>query len=283
MTHQITTSHSTDVSQHGNVRPSSRSSVSFSACCTGHRRDRHNCCMLRTPHSLSQLCAYTYTRGQKQGNSHQHKTNRLLYMNTSVYYYPCETCGQQSYQWCSRCHNAWYCSPTHQQQDWARHCVECIPRDTPTSSALYTPRIDSHISHIDSSVIALLLPWDTGRPRLIRLKLPGRVNASNNTTNWTVPLTEYLGDNTPFSSREITRNVGGEPLRYPMRVFFRDNFLKDGSPLNRSVLEITHRNARHQWAGNIVIVKWSGARRQGYHNMNLNDLHAIAAWFLAYD
>lgn len=74
-----------------------------------------------------------------------------------------------------------------------------------------------------------LLPYDTGRPRLIRLRIPGRVDAANNTTDWAIPLTEYLGENTAFSSREITRNVGGEPLRYPLRVFFRDNFLEDGS------------------------------------------------------
>ncbi|CCO29883.1 hypothetical protein BN14_03904 [Rhizoctonia solani AG-1 IB] len=112
---------------------------------------------------------------------------------------------------------------------------------------------------------------------------PGRIDASNNTTNWSIPLTEYLGDNTAFSSREITRNVGGEPLRYPLRVFFRDNFLRDGSPLNHSVSEITHGNARHDWAGNIVVLKWTGARRQGYQNMTLGDLPIIAAWLLAYD
>ncbi|KAG8714774.1 hypothetical protein FRC11_007185 [Ceratobasidium sp. 423] len=133
------------------------------------------------------------------------------------------------------------------------------------------------------TVMALLLPWDTGRPRLIRLNISGRVDASNNTTNWSIPLTEYLGENAAFSSREITRNVGGEPLRYPLHIFFKDNFLQDGSPLNRSVGEITHGNARHEWAGNIVILKWSGARRQGYQNMNLGDLPVIAAWLLAYD
>jgi hypothetical protein len=33
--------------------------------------------------------------------------------------------------------------------------------------------------------------------------------------------------------------------------------------LNHSVSEITHGNARHDWAGNIVVLKWTGARRQG--------------------
>ncbi|CEL61936.1 hypothetical protein RSOLAG1IB_04686 [Rhizoctonia solani AG-1 IB] len=203
-------------------------------------------------------------------------------MNTTGYYHLCETCGQQAYHWCTRCQNAWYCSAAHQQQDWARHCVECISRDT-LAPTLSPPRMDSRISHMDTTIMALLLPWNTGRPRLIRLNIPGRIDASNNTTNWSIPLTEYLGDNTAFSSREITRNVGGEPLRYPLRVFFRDNFLRDGSPLNHSVSEITHGNARHDWAGNIVVLKWTGARRQGYQNMTLGDLPIIAAWLLAYD
>ncbi|CAE6517611.1 unnamed protein product [Rhizoctonia solani] len=204
-------------------------------------------------------------------------------MNPSAHFYPCETCGQQSYQWCTRCQSAWYCSVTHQQQDWARHCSECIPRATPTSSALHAPRMDPRISYIDATITALLLPWDTGRARLIRLNIPGRIDASNNTTVWSIPLTEYLGENTAFSSREITRNVGGEQLRYPLRVFFRDNFLRDGSPLNRTVRDITHNNASHEWAGNMVVLKWSGARRQGYQSMNLSDLPIIAAWLLAYN
>ncbi|CAE6470254.1 unnamed protein product [Rhizoctonia solani] len=204
-------------------------------------------------------------------------------MNTTGYFYPCETCGQQAYHWCTGCQNAWYCSAAHQQQDWARHCRECIPQGASTSPVSYVPRMDSRISHMDATVKALLLPWNAGRARIICLNVPGRVDASNNATTWSIPLTEYLGENTAFSSREITRNVGGEPLRYPLRVFFRDNFLRDGSPLNHSVSEITRGKARHDWAGNIVILKWSGVRRQGYQNMTLGDLPVIAAWFLAYD
>ncbi|KAG9081084.1 hypothetical protein FRC06_005836 [Ceratobasidium sp. 370] len=111
---------------------------------------------------------------------------------------------------------------------------------------------------------------------------PGRVDAAKNTTEWAIPLTEYLGSNTAFASREIIRNVGGEPLRYPLRVFFRDRFLQDGSPINQTVNALTHGGARHAWAGNIVVLKWSGSRRQGYANMNLGDLHVIASWLLAY-
>lgn len=202
-------------------------------------------------------------------------------MSSPVQYSRCETCGQQSYQWCTRCRNAWYCSTTHQQQDWARHSQECIPWESKSTDAL-APRIDSRISHIDTTITGLLLPCNTGRPSLIPLRIAGRVDAADNTTDWAIPLNDHLGRNTAFSSREITRNVGGEPLRYPLRVFFRDNFLEDGSSLNRTVNEITHGNARHTWGGNIVVLKWSGARRQGYQNMSMGDLPVIAAWFLTY-
>ncbi|KAB5594448.1 hypothetical protein CTheo_2079 [Ceratobasidium theobromae] len=159
---------------------------------------------------------------------------------------------------------------------------DCIPWDAQTSPAIPAPRMDSRISYVDMTFKGILLPWNDKRPGLIRLQTPGRVDAANNSTDWAIPLTEYLGENTAFGSREITRNVGGEPLRYPLRVFFRDNFLQDGSPPNLSVLNITHGGARHAWAGNIVVLKWAGARRQGYQDMTMGDLHVIAAWLLNY-
>jgi hypothetical protein len=61
------------------------------------------------------------------------------------------------------------------------------------------------------------------------MRTPGRFDAATNTTSWAIPLGDYLGLNTAFASCEITRNVGGELLRYPLRVFFRDRFLDDGS------------------------------------------------------
>lgn len=128
----------------------------------------------------------------------------------------------------------------------------------------------------------MLLPFDTGRPQLIRLRIPGRIDAATGNTEWIVPLTAYLGENCAFSSREITRNVGGEPLRYPLQVFFRDSFVYDGSPRNQTVLSLTSGNARHIWAGNMVVLKWTGARRQMYKDMAMGDLHAIAAWLLSY-
>ncbi|KAF8605896.1 hypothetical protein BDV93DRAFT_554217 [Ceratobasidium sp. AG-I] len=203
-------------------------------------------------------------------------------MNTTGFTYRCETCGQPSDKRCSRCRNAWYCSATHLQQDWPRHSQECIPWDAPSSPGIMVPRSDSRISHTDTTCTAMLLPFSAARPQLIRLRIPGRIDAATNNTEWAVPLTEYLGDQCAFSYREITRNVGGEPLRYPLRVFFRDSFLCDGSPRNQTVLSLTSGNARHTWAGNMVVLKWAGARRQMYKDMAMGDLHVIAAWLLSY-
>lgn len=69
-------------------------------------------------------------------------------MNTEqLLRHPCTVCAQQTTMWCSRCQNAWYCTPEHLQgvsirrmlrlrcsnmyqialQDWPRHRKECIP------------------------------------------------------------------------------------------------------------------------------------------------------------
>ncbi|KAI6001207.1 hypothetical protein EDD15DRAFT_1665006 [Pisolithus albus] len=41
--------------------------------------------------------------------------------------HPCMLCCRPTSMWCSRCRNAWYCTPEHLHTDWPRHCRECIP------------------------------------------------------------------------------------------------------------------------------------------------------------
>ncbi|QRV88765.1 MYND Zn-finger protein [Ceratobasidium sp. AG-Ba] len=203
-------------------------------------------------------------------------------MSSSVSYYPCESCGQLSCRTCTRCESAWYCSSAHQQADWGRHSRECVPRSSYAPGILPSPSRLQQISHTASECTAMLLSWDSIRPRLIRVPLSGRVNTAENVTEWSVQLNEFLGANTAIATREITRNVGGEPLRYPLRMFFRDRFLTDGSPLNQTINALTHGKAQHAWSGNIIVMKWSGSRRQGYANMNLSDVNIIASWLLSY-
>ncbi|KAG6333521.1 hypothetical protein ID866_5567 [Astraeus odoratus] len=49
--------------------------------------------------------------------------------------------------------------------------------------------------------------------------------------------------------------IGGPPLKQPYRLFIRDNFLNDGSPLNRIPKKLTNGRAPHGWAGNLLALK----------------------------
>jgi len=70
---------------------------------------------------------------------------------------PCLLCGKTTAMWCSRCQNAWYCSPDHLQsvwffllgpmgltltlpprQDWPRHRGECVAVPAATHTTLPT-------------------------------------------------------------------------------------------------------------------------------------------------
>ncbi|KAG8741885.1 hypothetical protein FRC10_002298 [Ceratobasidium sp. 414] len=63
-------------------------------------------------------------------------------------------------------------------------------------------------------------------------------------------------------------DVGGSPLSQPYQIFFRVRNL--------------HPEIAYPWAGNIVIFKFDGSRRQRYRHMEQSDLVQIAQFFRTY-
>ncbi|KAF8519798.1 hypothetical protein BU17DRAFT_65800 [Hysterangium stoloniferum] len=64
-------------------------------------------------------------------------------------------------------------------------------------------------------------------------------------------------------------------------IFFRDEFMKDHSPVNQSIVQATKGMATHPWAGNIIVSK---ADMLGGNTMDVRakDLKAIISYFAAY-
>ncbi|CAK5267427.1 unnamed protein product [Mycena citricolor] len=180
----------------------------------------------------------------------------------------CRICSLPTTHWCSLCQNAWYCSEEHYRQDWPHHREQCqgSPQSSPRLTATPSPTEAEHIS-----TAGVLFVSDEERPRFISVKC--RPPAQ--------PLLQAYFDSPP-ESVVLTQGLNGEPLRFPLHIFFSPIALAKGSPINRPIYHITSGAAPKAWCGNVVALKFSGARRQAYTEAGANDLPALSAYFLSY-
>ncbi|KAJ7851581.1 hypothetical protein B0H13DRAFT_2085328 [Mycena leptocephala] len=191
--------------------------------------------------------------------------------------HPCLVCGRPTSQWCGRCRAAFYCSPEHLQSDWPQHRERCHPSASCASNMIATPP-PAEPEYI--SISAILFLADEDRPRIITVKCrpphPGRPSHGL----CPVPLLQPYFD-APPDSVVLTQGLNGELLRFPLHVFYSPTALKRRSPINRSIYHITSGAAPKPWYGNVVALKFSGSRCQGYTEAGFNDLPALSAYFLS--
>lgn len=110
---------------------------------------------------------------------------------------------------------------------------------------------------------AILFPCDSDTPQLIKVDCLARPQATG-PCKWTPLVGMYIGGQREPGSVIVTRGVGGAGLRFPLQIFYRADFLVDGSAPNRSINRLTGGHATHQWNGNVIALKFFGNRRQGY-------------------
>ncbi|KAF7289100.1 MYND-type domain-containing protein [Mycena chlorophos] len=188
-------------------------------------------------------------------------------------HHPCRVCGRPTSQWCSRCNNAHYCSNGHQNADWGIHRAECRPTNT---LLIATP---PPVSSETIRVSAILFAVDEDRPRPIDLQChpPHRPSQSM----CPIPILQDYFNSQP-GEVVLTQGLNGEVLRFPLHVFYSSTAMARGSPVNSAVRHITSGAAPRPWAGNVVALKFSGTRRQGYTDAGPNDLPALSAYFLTF-
>lgn len=80
----------------------------------------------------------------------------------------------------------------------------------------------------------------------------------------------------------LTQGLNGDPLRFPLHLFYCPLSLSRGSPINHAVYRITSGAALKPWAGVVLVMKFNGTRRHGYADASTNDLPALSAYFLNY-
>jgi len=76
--------------------------------------------------------------------------------------------------------------------------------------------------------------------------------------------------------------LSGEPLRFPLHLWYSPTALSRCAPINCAIYHITSGAAAKVWCGTVVVLKFNGSHHQGYSDARLNDLPALSAYFLAY-
>ncbi|KAF8159837.1 hypothetical protein B0H34DRAFT_419742 [Crassisporium funariophilum] len=195
--------------------------------------------------------------------------------------HPCMLCCQPTSMWCSRCQSAWYCSPEHIHSDWPRHRKECVPAMSSSNSynvnmiATPPPAEPQFVT-----VSAILFSPEEERPRIITVRCKPSPKASQGMCP--IPMLDSHFDDNQVQSIVLTQGLNGEPLRFPLHLWYAPLLLQNGKPVNRSIFHITSGAAEKPWCGPVVVLKFNGSRRQGYSDAGPNDLPALSAYFLSY-
>lgn len=131
------------------------------------------------------------------------------------------------------------------------------------------------------SVTAIYFPVNEEKPRLVSIEC---IPPSDLTMGpCPSPIIQAWFPHGQCSSLTLTQGLNQEALRFPLQVHYDAEALSRGSPINRSVYRITSGQAPRQWHGVVIVLKYSGSRRQSYADASLNDLPALSAYFLGYN
>jgi len=195
----------------------------------------------------------------------------------SVINHPCVVCFKPTSMWCSRCQHAWYCTPEHLQSDWPRHRRECVPTASTHSNMIATPP-PAQPQFV--TVSAILFAPQEDRPRIITVTCePPRTPAQGSCPT---PLVQGYFPGGQANSVVLTQGLNGEPLRFPLHLWYSPSALTANAPVNQAIFRITSGAAPKPWCGPVIVLKYNGSRRQGYSDAGSNDLPALSAYFLAY-
>ncbi|KAG9001513.1 hypothetical protein FRB94_006545 [Tulasnella sp. JGI-2019a] len=149
---------------------------------------------------------------------------------------------------------------------------------TQSTRSAVSPVLPSSLNSTTTSFDAVLFPVNEDRPRIVRVPCHAQPQATGPTI-WT-PLPQEQLNTEEITSMIITHGIGGSALRFPLHLFYGTNSFGDGSPLNRVIQRMTAGKSTYPWAGNLLALKFSGSRRQGYTDATYNDVAPLIASFL---
>ncbi|KAI0288239.1 hypothetical protein BC826DRAFT_701323 [Russula brevipes] len=192
----------------------------------------------------------------------------------SVINHPCIVCYKPTSMWCSRCQHA-YCTPEHLQSDWPRHRRECqcVPIASARSDTIATPP-PAQPKFV--TVSAILFAPHEDRPRMFtvtceRPRTPAQGSCPT-------PLVQGYFPGGQATSVVLTQGLNGEPLRFPLHLWYSPSALAANGSVNQAIFRITSGAASRPWCGPVIVLKYNGSSRQGYSDAGSDDLLALSAY-----
>lgn len=118
------------------------------------------------------------------------------------------------------------------------------------------------------------------RPRIIQINCKPSHKPSQGMCP--IPIVNAHFPDGQFDNMVLTQGLNREPLRFPLHLWYSPVALSKSSPVNRAICNITSGAAPKLWCGTVVVLKFSGSRKQGYSDAGSNDLPALSTYFLSY-
>ncbi|PBK71887.1 hypothetical protein ARMSODRAFT_910761 [Armillaria solidipes] len=171
---------------------------------------------------------------------------------------------------CAKCTSVYYCSKAHIAQDWPMHKAYC-------------KRVRAATNTFD----AILFGVDEIKPRAIKLPWSYGPQVDDDPRGWQLLEREpWLGgkDRCPYFFYVGTFGVNGPSLGRILALYYDENFLINGSPINRCIQNITKGKAAHPWAGNVLALRSKGLRSLDWYNDAIieEDLAPLVRFFEDY-
>ncbi|KAJ7849061.1 hypothetical protein B0H14DRAFT_2356350 [Mycena olivaceomarginata] len=177
---------------------------------------------------------------------------------------PCRRCGKPTSLRCSRCHEAYYCSPEHMTSDWQTHKSACR-----------------------KSFDALLFPVDSTIPTMIKIPYTSKIDDDGAPVFAPKPYhaldSQVLNQYVDMIGMKHVRKFGsyGPPLERPLVVIYSDNW--SGLSKNQCIAELTGGKMGVQWAGNVLVLRQKGELyAETYESARTEDMVAMKRFFEEY-
>ena len=162
------------------------------------------------------------------------------------------------------------CVPICSLQDWRSHKEYC--RKVKAAGA--------------NTFDAILFAVNETKPRLVKIPwelIPGDEDEPG---SWQKLDKDIWFKHTPKSVRDINFNrlgINGPGLGRGLCLVYDENFMINGSPLNRCIVEVTGGRAGHQWCGNLLGLRMKGHSYDFYESVDMEeDLKPFVTYFEEY-
>ncbi|KLO08871.1 hypothetical protein SCHPADRAFT_592111 [Schizopora paradoxa] len=216
---------------------------------------------------------------------------------------PCPVCNVQATKRCSRCGSVHYCSKEHQTEHWSMHKRYCKNMQSP-NEAHPTPRVGLTQAQKNSriptevgskfTVDAIFFPCDEDHPRIIQLPFEVKEDDDEGFKQvyhmYDPPFVEKMLGDTWFGRSTIGKvEANGAPIPggCTLELMYRDDFLQDGSTLNRSIQYITGGDTPHRWCGSMLAIRHPRSYGMSMMsdfvvNIEDDDLQILRNYFMGY-